>query len=1146
MKAQILKIAGVKNEKEFYKKYPTEEVFMAKHGAKLKKAALGDNVGFFANTASNYGYDPNTTDAFTAAMSGIGNKSNVGAVGTSNAFNSDNMKLAGNNLLQGAGSIIGSITSIAEKKKLRDEMERGLQLSKLVSQAAIPKEKIKRRYVRPEDIIIQPGELNRPYGEGTNYLAAENGAEIANTFAPNTIYTDMGYEPLNDSSKVKQFGVGGAVPGMDPTFGMAGSLGGGLGSLMGGGDFEQTDEGSLFSTLGGIGGTIIGGPLGGIVGSAAGGIIGGIVGGKGKADMKRKKEGMVTNMLTAAYRNNNPFEAYTKNGGSIPSYEEGGWVSHDWQPQVIATFGEHKVSDLLKPPHDADMLRAGGHLKEYTPPSERAMYTGRDMEDGGQMAMGGDLQVYRGEAETMSYNPYLPDGGETIMFRGPSHDDGGMPISYGENGVEVEGGEPAVKLQDGGSPDGNLVVYGNMIIPNYGVEAIGDPKAKGKKFKNYIADLSKVEAKQNKIIDRSTELANNVDASDAFDKLSLQSAQANLIGANMKLKDIAAKKVDAAAVQNAILDTAEEHGLVSDELAKGKIVKDKEAMKKAKFGAKMETFVDGGTPDPRLASLPSAAPMYTAIQNQQGLANNWSSGAASTRGIIDGLLELMKAKGIDTSVTSGTRAGAKTKQGKASRHSVGEAVDVKFPALGKNAIDAMLGDKDIVGYMLNNGLTAINEYDPNVAKKTGATGGHVHIGLDKGTPTADAFRQTAAQRHPDVAQQIMGSTPTTNVGSSGLPELPASDYRYLQDLYDKAQKAGKGPAVLKFQKEYNRLAPEYAKSVISNDPLTNFAKRKGYGIGDLRGNEDSLFGQRTRDYMSAIKPEAIKSLAPKTIQGLGNLPLPTLTMPATADASAQPVAQQTDRFGNVLTAIGSVMPFLRPSNQMELDPNQLIGEQYALATNAVQPVRAQTVQPLLAQPFDISLQDQLNANQADFNAMQRQLRNNPEALAALAAQKYAANASVLGNQFRANQAQRADVYNQNRNVLNQTQLQNLSIYDQQYVRQEQARSNTRAQAITALNSIADKIAKNRLENRTLGVYENMYNYRYTPGGVAYNLNPPAQFNIAGSGTANKQKGLAAGKAFTYDEAGQIIGTRNVSDETKTGKNGAIVKAIKGL
>ena len=41
MKAEILKIAGVKSEKEFYKKFPTEESFIKIHGKALKKAQIG-------------------------------------------------------------------------------------------------------------------------------------------------------------------------------------------------------------------------------------------------------------------------------------------------------------------------------------------------------------------------------------------------------------------------------------------------------------------------------------------------------------------------------------------------------------------------------------------------------------------------------------------------------------------------------------------------------------------------------------------------------------------------------------------------------------------------------------------------------------------------------------------------------------------------------------------------------------------------------------------------------------------------------------------------------------------------------------------------------------------------------------------------
>ena len=37
MRADFLKIAGVKSEAEFYKKFPSEEAFMKKHGKAIKK-----------------------------------------------------------------------------------------------------------------------------------------------------------------------------------------------------------------------------------------------------------------------------------------------------------------------------------------------------------------------------------------------------------------------------------------------------------------------------------------------------------------------------------------------------------------------------------------------------------------------------------------------------------------------------------------------------------------------------------------------------------------------------------------------------------------------------------------------------------------------------------------------------------------------------------------------------------------------------------------------------------------------------------------------------------------------------------------------------------------------------------------------------
>jgi hypothetical protein len=66
----------------------------------------------------------------------------------------------------------------------------------------------------------------------------------------------------------------------------------------------------------------------------------------------------------------------------------------------------------------------------------------------------------------------------------------------------------------------------------------------------------------------------------------------------------------------------------------------------------------------------------------------------------------------------------------------------------------------------------------------------------------------------------------------------------------------------------------------------------------------------------------------------------------------------------------------------------------SLSNNQIEPVQSQMYEPLLEQPYSISLQDQLNANQADFNAIQRQYGYNPAALSQLAAQKYSANSAI--------------------------------------------------------------------------------------------------------------------------------------------------------
>lgn len=637
MKKEILKLAGVKSESAFYRKFPTEEAFMKMHGKAFKKAAMGASMvnkqlhqltdfgnppqAQFGTVQSPYstsisGFGKNNTSLDASSPRALGDLTGPTDFGMRNATDTSKMfgnyqsgQAIGKGLDSGAGKIAGKgggaagyleagmdvvegISMIKGQNQAVKEAKQNSMLTGVQAQAVAskPRDITKNYYTRPEDNIIQPEQLFPSYGVGTNILSAKNGTmvggnpgEIQNTYAPNTLYDDLGYEPLNDSDQVKAFYHGGEIP--MAASGFSSSLNeGGFGDFMtdqGGSEALDNISNMLINKGrgpsagskigGGVGaaaGTYFGGPVGAAVGKFAGQAIGSLIDSSGRkiAKYEDQSNANVAGMM----------------GSYIPQQfgkvlEDGGYVSNDWTPQTITKFGEYNMKDLLRPPHDADMLRAGGHLKSYTPPSEKAMQS---------YAMGGELQVYRGKAEPISTNPYLPDGGETIMFRGPSHENGGMPISYGQSPVEVEGGEPAVKLRDGGTGEDNMVVFGNLKIDKQGAEMLGDPKLKNKKFKNYVNDLSKIEAKQNKIIDRSTEELDLLTPINSFDKLKLSALESNLMGSNMKLKDIAAKKQNAAALQSAINDTAEEYGLIADNLAQGKI-------KKAKLGASIRKAKGG-------------------------------------------------------------------------------------------------------------------------------------------------------------------------------------------------------------------------------------------------------------------------------------------------------------------------------------------------------------------------------------------------------------------------------------------------------------------------------------------------------------------------------------------------------------------------
>lgn len=1014
MKAEILKIAGVKSEKEFYRKFPTEESFIKVHGKALKKAQIGAMIQ--GNTSPQFNPKPinfqqlyDQSDMFITgstqdmreqealqladlqAQQKMSKKSSgvVDAIGKLGSMMGDDAKngkklkkaFLGENTIpmgkpgmlgnigkgisagvgkaggpmavaQNVGDIVGGFQQMRDDKNTMQQAQQMAGVSDVALQASMTRpEPVQRRYVRPDDpgSIVQPGELYNPLGFGTNVLAARNGTEIANTFAPNTIYTDL--EEANNGGMFSNFKTNPDFLRLNSSnqetdiFKFAEQGGGdvlsqltaGIGSPRGQG---ISGGGRIGGGIGGTLGTIVGGPVGGMIGKFAGQTLGNVLDRKKEKELQftdqtqSNVEKMAFNQGTQGLQQQN--YAYMRDGGMT-------------NPQIINQFGDYRMNQLLRPDPTMDTLRAGGHLKNYTPPSERAMYTGRE-----QFAMGGDLETHwGGYAEPISYNPHLPKGGETVMFRGNSHDqsDGkgrtGIGITYGDAPVEVEGEEPAIELENGSSSDTSLTVYGNLVIPKMGAEMIGIPNVAGQKFKNVVTKLSKDEKKQNKIMEKSVDELDSLDVNNPYDLLKFKSYESNMFGANQNLKDIADEKIKLANLQSAINDTAEEYGFEADALAKGKV-------KQAKMGAKIPTA--------------------------------------------------QKGKAI-------------------SREEYDEAM--KLYNSGKLKEFQQLGMKIMPEYVKS-------------------------LGVPAGSKKFD----------------------------DGLP-------------------GGKTKSLLE---EFNR-------SVV--DPMPDLSGFKvDVDLPTMSASEtDKLLGEYLTELQNKNKPF------------YENYP---------------EIKSKGDKFG-IMDIANQILPYVRPTDAEALDPRQLSGEMLALAQNQLEPVQAQTLQPQLNTPYDISLQDIINENEADYRAAQRLSGYNPAALAALNAQKYGANQKVLGEQFRLNQAMRDKVYSGNIAALNESNLQNLGILDQQYGRQQEALSKTKATTQAALNSISAKYLQNQASNRELQTYENLYNYRFDPRFRAGNMNPLAQFNTDMSGFSSEQlKALA--KVKEEEE----------SKKPKTSRNGSLVKAIKSM
>jgi hypothetical protein len=260
-----------------------------------------------------------------------------------------------------------------------------------------------------------------------------------------------------------------------------------------------------------------------------------------------------------------------------------------------------------------------------------------------------------------------------------------------------------------------------------------------------------------------------------------------------------------------------------------------------------------------------------------------------------------------------------------------------------------------------------------------------------------------------------------------------------------------------------------------------------------------------------------------------------------------------------------IAPFFQNDNLPNIDPRQFTKEYLAIAQNVPYGVQAQQYAPELDPIYRVSYEDAMNQNTADFRDVERQLGNNPAALAALLANKYKANQAVKGEEFRTNQAIEQQIFGGNRGKINQARAVNLQLLADQRDKQLEGEAITNKTKQEAFGSIANKYLEHEARNDEYRVKRNLFpNYRYGESGNIYNqgytqLNIPQMY---GNKASLRQVPVYGPDGKTIDHyelqpydpsANGGVGTpplrpvvKNGKSIVKNAKNSSVVKAFKNL
>lgn len=690
----------------------------------------------------------------------------------------------------------------------------------------------------------------------------------------------------------------------------------------------------------------------------------------------------------------------------------------------------------------------------------------RKMDNGGQVNNIANSDINTLWGGNIDQEGYNSYSNPIINFEGNSHNKGGIGVNYGGNTVEVENESAFV------DNSGDLNVFGKMKVPGM-----------NKTFNNVGKQIGKDELKATKTKDKATSLIKEADVTNKYDIFKMNSGEVMFNSSDKKMKELSVVKEQLANTQNMMLDLADNTNMKPEKFSES-FAKWGKSIPKAQDGRSLKQ----GPPFKRKITKEFDSPKGN---NPQWLNNNSFVTGNIPQSSFSPLNQLERAVNSNPNTTP-----------------------IIDPNVDMNPVERASATS--TGAVKS--LADINNNPGNIMYYPGSEY-QTKLGVTKGTERFDENKKSMG---------YFAKFPTKEAGLQGMQSQLFDSKNYKDLTVDQASRRWVYG---------NQNAPKAGYANIPDD-------LKGKKIKDLSSDERKrafdvfTMGEDSKKYsynpntgsnppieQTTSEPDKPYIWGDLTQKIRYNTPKLNINPPSTSLQNTPNTVQTYMKPPTINTTRNSI-----PSNQENFNLGQITPELYALATNSYEAVPSLQYQPQLHTPYQVSFQDQINQNQSSFNQVAQISRqnNDSEYLPQLAAQKYSADQSVLANEFRTNQGISNDVTNKNVDILNNAALTNLNLTDVQMQRQTQARSNTKATNQAAFNSISSKIQQNSLENKTLGVYENMYNYRFDPNTQeAQYMGPEASFTNRGNTITNPQNAELI--QYMYDAKGRRTSKQTLKD-----------------